>query len=241
MMYKLSFLATMMAITLSGCATQSTHWDYRDAGRWSELNSEFLACAGKNQSPVDIANVSQTQLEKIQFNYNKHASTIVNNGHTVKLNFPAGDAINVEKNAFHLKQLHFHTPSEHTFSGKRFAAEIHLVHQNPQGELAVVAVMVAEGAKSGVFNKLIRSLPSQTGKSIDLKQPLQASDFLPQATAYYSINGSLTTPPCTEGVRWFVLKNNITASREQINRLSVAMGTPNNRPVQSINARMILQ
>jgi carbonic anhydrase len=142
---------------------------------------------------------------------------------------------------YELKQFHFHSPSEHQRNGRNAAAEIHFVHADPEGNLAVIGVFVEEGAPHPTVARLWESLPTEEGKVNGLGQPINATDLLPKARDYYFYQGSLTTPPCTEGVRWVVMKEPITMSAEQIAALKRALHHDNNRPVQPLYGRVVFE
>ena len=139
------------------------------------------------------------------------------------------------------KQFHFHSPSENTINGQYYPLEAHFVHADQDGRLAVIGVMFELGEENSELAKLWKNMPEDSHSQATLLKELSALNLMPKEKSYYRFNGSLTTPPCTEGVRWFVLKDTIKASKAQINKFRTVMGTDTNRPVQPINARVILQ
>ena len=143
--------------------------------------------------------------------------------------------------AYRLLQFHFHAPSEHRVDGVAFPMEMHLVHAAPDGDLAVVAVMFTAGEGDSVLAELWQNVPRRVGENHVLASPLAPAALLPDDRDYYRLNGSLTTPPCTEGVTWLVMKQPLSASTEQITALSELLAGPNNRPVQPLNARVVLR
>lgn len=225
-----------------------THWGYTGheaPQNWGTLAPEYAMCKdGKSQSPINItrdAVVATKGLEKIKFDYKAKSNSIVNNGHTIQVNFEEGSSITLDNKVFNLKQVHFHTPSENVIDGKSFPAEAHFVHASKDGELAVVALMFEEGKE----NKTVAKIWSKMPHKADATESFELSaDFvnatLPKDKAYYRFNGSLTTPPCSEGVRWLVLKRYATMSKEQLKEFFDLMGHTNNRPVQPINARKVM-
>jgi carbonic anhydrase len=222
----------------------SAHWEYSgEAGpeNWAKLNAAFSACAGKNQSPVDITNTIEADLQQLEVNYKNNANEVINNGHTIQVNTLEGSRLIVDKIPFELKQFHFHAPSENLIDGKSFAMEGHLVHKDKDGNLAVIAIMFTEGETHTGLEKAWSKMPENAGGKAMLQSMMSAADLLPDSLNYYRFNGSLTTPPCSEGVRWLVLKKPVTASREQIEKFSQIMHHPNNRPVQPVFARPILR
>lgn len=166
---------------------------------------------------------------------------ILNNGHTVQVNYAAGSSISVDDIQFDLKQFHFHAPSENHINGKSYTMEAHLVHADKDGNLVVVALMFKEGVENKVLAKIWPSIPKNAGEKNALPSPFSVAQLLPSNRDYYRFNGSLTTPPCTEGVRWLVIKQPVSASKEQVEAFSHVMHHSNNRPVQAVNARPVLQ
>ena len=223
----------------------ATHWGYegdRGPDRWSTLEAGFEACAsGRQQSPLNIENADAAGLAPLVFHYAVSPIDLVNNGHTVQANYGAGSHITVGDERFDLLQFHFHTPSEHRVAGQAFPMEIHFVHRHASGRLAVVGVFVALGAENlaarEVWDRLPRE-PHSTAK--DSRAIINARDLLPPGTAYFRYAGSLTTPPCSEQVDWFVLQQPVAFSAEQISQLHAVIGR-NARPVQARHGRYLLQ
>ena len=243
-MKQMTLVAGWILVLGTAQAMADTQWTYSgDEGpeNWGELSEEFVMCAeGVNQSPIDIRGPIEAEVSPLQIDYGRNAERIVNNGHTLKVEVAPGSQISLGDNSFALKQYHFHSPSENLIEGQSYPLEAHLVHANDQGSLAVIGVMFEDGEANPALAQLIADLPEEVGMPQLLAEPLDASELLPESRAYYRFNGSLTTPPCTEGVRWYVMKEPLTASPEQIEALSQAMPYPNNRPVQPINARPVL-
>jgi carbonic anhydrase len=240
------WLFGMAAMTLAAAAFgEGAHWGYSGEagpGNWGRLDASYAACAsGKNQSPIDLANFVEADLKPIGFAYKAGTKEILNNGHTVQVNYAAGSSITVDDRAFELKQFHFHAPSENRINGKHFAAEAHLVHADKNGNLAVVAVMLEEGAANPLLTDLWKKMPKRAGDKNALPATLGVASLLPADRDYYRFSGSLTTPPCSEGVRWLVIKQPASASKAQIEQFTRVMGHPNNRPVQPLNARAVLK
>lgn len=208
---------------------------------WANLHRNFSDCSGANQSPVNLTSFTESVLKPIDFNYQPESAALLNNGHTVQITYRQPKFIKIEGYTFDLQQFHFHAPSEHQIDGESFAMEAHFMHTNDRGEQAIVAVMFAQGEENAALARSISKLPSEAGHKISLISPISPDELLPNNREYYRLNGSLTIPPCTEGVRWYVLKNPATASREQINTIRDALGEPNNRPLQARNARAFLK
>jgi len=230
----------------SGSAYSATgaHWGYSGAEgpeNWVHLSRDYSACSGKNQSPIDLSAFVEADLEPIQFAYQAGGNEILNNGHTVQVNYAPGSMIEVVGRAFELTQFHFHAPSENRIGGKSFPMEAHLVHSDKDGNLAVVAVMLEEGAPNQALEAAWAKMPEKEGDRHALTEAVSAESLLPANRDYYRFNGSLTTPPCTEGVWWLVMKQPVSASMEQIERFAHVMHHPNNRPLQPVNARPVLQ
>jgi carbonic anhydrase len=220
------------------------HWGYEGAGspsHWAEIDQKSFMCAkGNNQSPINLSGFTESELPAISFNYALASTEILNNGHTIQANIKEGSSITLDGIRFNLKQFHFHTPSENNINGKSFPLEAHFVHASKEGKLAVVAVMFEKGVENKALTELWAKMPQKTGDShtIDAKH---LNALLPKDRDYYRFNGSLTTPPCTEGVRWLVMKKSISLSSKQIETFKKVMHEHNNRPLQDTNARLILQ
>ena len=209
---------------------------------WGSLDSAYTLCAaGVNQSPVDLTDCIESELEPVSLNYTGLVTEIVHTGHTVQAKYTAGSTVTVNGKTFSLKQLHFHTPGENLIRGKQFPLEAQFVHADPDGNLAVIAVMYSLGKENAELKKIWRQMPDEAGKGAGMSSQVRADDLMPENKEYYRFNGSLTTPPCTEGVLWLVMKNPVPVSEAQVKQLAEALGHPNNRPVQPINARPILQ
>lgn len=241
---KKTLIAMSLALCTSGAfASGGVEWGYSgDTGpeNWVKLSPEYSACAGSNQSPINIKDLVEAELELVVFNYESSGSEILNNGHTVQLNIQPGSSILVDGIEFELKQFHFHVPSENQLHGKSFPMEAHLVHADKNGNLAVVAVLITEGEANQALAKAWQQMPEE-GETLALEAYISPLEILPTDRDYYRFNGSLTTPPCSEGVRWIVMKHNVSASKQQIDQFLHQLGHHNNRPVQAVNARTVLE
>jgi carbonic anhydrase len=224
-------------------AADQPHWGYsgeHGPGRWA---AEFPGCAGFNQSPVDIASPVEATLPALAMDYQPSTLNAVNNGHTVQYNYDGGSTLTVNGKPYDLLQFHFHSPSENHVSGRSFPVESHLVHKSEDGALAVVGLMFEEGEANALLDTLWRSMPMAAEETTsDEATRYNVSDLLPADTDYYRFAGSLTTPPCTEGVTWLVMKSPVIIGGEQVAKFREAMGGHDtNRPVQPLNARVVMQ
>lgn len=215
------------------------HWDYSDGhhgpAHWAELDCPD--CAGKSQSPIDIPASATVKAADITFMYLPSSLNIVNNGHTIKLSSDKKSAIRVNGKIYKLLQWHFHAPSEHEIAGKSFPMEMHLVHQSDAGEYAVVGVMIQQGEHNTAFDSFWGQMPKHAGDPhADMEIHVNAINLLPENRDYYNYSGSFTTPPCTEGVNWLLLKTPISLSASQIAKFT-ALYDHNNRPIQPVNGR----
>ncbi len=217
-------------------------WSYGGAAnptRWAELSPDFATCElGKDQSPINITGVVKGKPSQISFNYESTPLVVVNNGHTIQVNYAPGSTVTIDGEEYTLLQFHFHTPSEHTIDGNASAMELHLVHRNAAGKLAVVGILIKEGAANPMISKVWQNIPT-TGKTQILKDSvINAVDLLPKSKSYFSYTGSLTTPPCSEGVKWNLLVEPMTLSEVQINEYGNIYQV-DARPIQSANGRVI--
>lgn len=219
------------------------HWEYEGThgpANWGTLDKAYATClVGKLQSPIDIRHVQAAPLPAITFSYKPSPLKLIDNGHTIQVTYAPGSFITWGNERYELVQFHFHHPAEERVFGKSYPLVVHLVHKNAAGKLAVVAVLVEEGEGSIFLDQLFRYLPAEQGKEVAPdKVQVDASALLPDTRAYYTFTGSLTTPPCTEDVTWFVLKTAVEASKEEIDAFA-AKYPHNARPVQPVNGRVI--
>ncbi|QPC43734.1 carbonic anhydrase family protein [Kaustia mangrovi] len=238
-------VAATAAPGLSMPASGKTSWDYAGQNgptRWSELDPAFETCGrGRTQSPVDIADRVTRGGTPLEIDYKPTPQRIVNNGHTIQLDYAPGSTLSVAGRTFHLLQVHFHSPSEHEIAGERYPMEVHFVNRAADGTLAVLAVLVERGEANPTFARILDDAPgkgevrvARNGATID------ASGLLPKVTGHYTLIGSLTTPPCTEGVAWYILEHPVAFSSDQIEAFRTFY--PNNaRPLQPLNGRTVLR
>ena len=236
--------AAMIASVAFAKGGHSVHWGYsgeNGPAHWGDLDEKFLMCKiGKNQSPVDLNRFVEADLPKMQITYAGNAMSVVNNGHTIQVNTMGANTIKVDGVEFTLKQFHFHTPSENHIDGKSYPMEAHFVHLDKDSNIAVIALMFEEGAPNKAIDKFLSKVTKEPGEPVQLAEMFNPGELFPKNLDYYRFNGSLTTPPCSEGVRWLVLKHAVTASKEQLDAMRAIMGK-NNRPIQPLNARCILK
>ena len=218
------------------------HWDYQGEGgpqAWAQLKNEFATCAsGKRQSPIDIRDGIKVQLDSVQFDYRSSSFRVLDNGHTVQVNVSPGNFIEVTGKRFELQQFHFHRPSEERINGRLFDMVAHLVHKDTEGRLAVVAVLLDKGNAQPLVQAIWNNLPLEKGDEVSARLPLDLNELLPTERSYYTYMGSLTTPPCSEGVLWMVMKTPVAISAEQIAIFS-RLYPMNARPIQSASGRLI--
>jgi carbonic anhydrase len=219
-------------------------WGYQGpAGpqTWGGLRPEFNLCgSGQRQSPIDIRGGLAVDLEPPKFSYQATRFGVIDNGHTVQANMAAGNFIELGGKRFDLQQLHFHRPSEERIDGRQFEMSVHLVHKDEQGRLAVVAVLVDKGQPQSAVQKVWNNLPLEKGEENAARVALDLNELLPSDRRFFTYMGSLTTPPCSEGVQWVVMRQPVTMSPEQI-ELFARIYPMNARPVQQAGGRRILQ
>ena len=220
-------------------------WSYSGAqgpNHWGDLKPEFAACkTGHRQSPIDIRDTRKADLTPIQFDYKPSPLHIVDNGHTIMINYGPGSYITVGGKTYQLKQFHFHRPSEEKIHGESYDMEAHLVHADQEGNLAVVAILLQSGGENPLVQKLWDHLPKEKKKEELLDSvEIDVTGLLPVDRSYYTFPGSLTTPPCSENVAWFVLKHPVVISAAEIEQFERLY--PNNaRPTQAQYDRVVLE
>ena len=245
-LFALLFFAFACSSSPDHAATATVHWTYEgETGpqHWAELSPEFaLARDGKQQSPIDITKSAAKASDQppLAADYQDAALDVQNNGHTIEDDYHDGGTLTVGGKAYKLAQFHFHSPSEHTIDGKHAPMELHLVHKDAEGKLAVVGVLIQEGAANPELDVLWKHMPRTVGRAGGASGVMvNAKKLLPPSLASYRYIGSLTTPPCSEPVQWFVLQQPITASAEQIATFQKVIHA-NNRPVQPLNGRSVV-
>ena len=222
----------------------AAHWGYGGAGgpeQWGGMKAEFSTCAtGTRQSPIDIRSGVRVDLEPIQFDYRPSGFRVIDNGHTIQVNVGGGNSIEVQGRRYDLVQFHFHRPSEERIDGRQFDMVAHLVHKDPEGRLAVVAVLLDRGSAHPLVQTIWNNLPLEKGEEVAAKAALDMNHLLPADRRYFTYMGSLTTPPCSEGVLWMVMQQPVPIATDQINVFS-RLYPMNARPIQSAAGRLIKQ
>jgi len=235
-------VAPLAALLAGAAGAAAPRWSYSGADgpdRWASLSNAFVTCAeGRRQSPIDLAGAAPHDLANPQLGYQPTAARIVDDGHTVRVDLESGSVLTLDGVPYRLVQFHFHSPSEHTVNGNSYAIELHLVHQADTGALAVIGVLVAGGAENSALAPLIASIPSKVGRDVRLRETFDPSGLLPADRRAYRYAGSLTTPPCSEGVSWAVMAEPLQASGPQIAALARALHG-NSRPVQARGDREV--
>lgn len=225
-----------------------SHWGYdgKDGPRaWATLSAEYAECGrGSRQSPIDLpvaanADIPRAPAAEMRVYHHEHALEVSNNGHTVAVSYDDGDQLALGGHVYPLVQYHFHTPSEHTVAGQHFPGELHLVHRAANGRLAVVGVMLESGAHNAAFDAVIGHLPATAGASERVDRvPVDIDALLPASRHAFRYEGSLTTPPCSEGVEWLVMRTPVSIDTHQLNSLTAVLHH-NNRDTQALHGRAI--
>lgn len=250
---KASVLAGLVGLTclsdipiiFGGQEVHPPHWGYSgDASPkdWGKLDPNFAACGnGARQSPIDVRTKSlhPVDLPALQFNYNPVPLSVIDNGHTVMVNYARGSTLVVGDHTYTLQQFHFHHPSEEHINGKSYPLEAHLVHEDADGQLAVVAVVFETGRSNPVIDSVWPYVPKVKEKTAEVSSvSVNVKDMLPENHTYVTYIGSLTTPPCTEGVTWYLLRTPAHLSDAQL-KMFAKLYPRDNRPIQPLNDRTI--
>ena len=206
---------------------------------WGDLDPRFAAAkTGRCQSPIDLTGPLQAGIDGVVFSYRAAPLNVTNNGHSIQVDCPPGSSMTLGDRRYELRQFHFHTPSEHTVDGRFYEMELHLVHQDAEGRFAVVGVFLTTGDEHPTLSRIWEQMPRTVGETFANDTPIDPSDFLPADLSCIEYEGSLTTPPCTEGVAWVMLMEPSHAPAAQIEQFTEVIGQ-NNRPVQPLNDRVL--
>ena len=226
----------------AGQSLLPTHWDYEGTAgpdAWGKMRPEFSKCAtGQRQSPIDIRGGIAVDLEPIKFDYRPSAFSVIDNGHTVQVNVEPGNSITITGKRYELVQFHFHRPSEERVNGRQYDMVAHLVHKDVDGHIAVVAVLLDRGSAQSIVQTVWNNLPLEKGDEVRAGSRIDLSQLLPDDKRYYTYMGSLTTPPCSEGVLWMVMKQPVPISMDQVAIFS-RLYPMNARPIQQADGRLI--
>lgn len=230
-------------LSVAAFAQQGANWSYDGKTgplNWAHLDPAYEACGhGKEQSPIDIRGAHLNKaLKPLEFHYVSGTMTLTNNGHTIQVTPPAGSYIVADGVRYDLVQFHFHHPGEETVKGKLPDMDIHFVHKSADGKVAVVAVRLNEGNGNAVLASLWPHLPKTVGATDKSTEEMSPAGLLPQDRGYWTYEGSLTAPPCTEGVRWFVFEEQVELSRDQLKAFATLYKV-NSRMLQATRGRKI--
>ncbi len=221
-----------------------THWTYEGEGgpeHWGDLSADFKVCKlGLQQTPIDIRAGTRAELANVLPSFQPMPLKILNNGHTIQANCEAGSRTVINGEAFDLLQFHFHHPSEHLLSGKAFEMELHFVHKSAAGQLAVLGIFIQPGAENAALAPIWAAMPKEAGAEQAVGTTIVPGDLLPADRSFFRYQGSLTTPPCSEGVLWTVFRQPIEASPAQIRQFAELFAN-NARPVMPLNQRFLLE
>jgi carbonic anhydrase len=242
-----SLVVATVCAAIGSMAQWRIHWSYEGKegpARWSALAPEYSACAGKEQSPIDIRRAEKITLPPLRFEYSSEPlKYLINNGYTIRVNYHdapgAGSFLVVGGQRYQLKQFHFHRPSEEYIEGSPYPMEVHFMLQSRDGHIVGVAVFLKPGKANATIQKIWEHMPASTGSEQDIPGvEIDPAGLLPPDTRYYTYDGSITAPPCTEGVRWFVLKTPVDISAEQIHEFA-KLYPHDVRPIQPLNGRVV--
>ena len=234
----------LVVVTVAACTQQDTkvEWAYDGPGapeHWASLSEEYATCdSGLRQSPIDIAGYETVSAAPVSFSYAGDALAVRNNGRYVQVDYGPGNTMSAGQGTYALKSAHLHSPSEHLIDGEGFAAELHLVHTDSDGNLAVVGLLFRLGEASAVVQEILDAAPP-SGEVASEGITLNAAGYEPGESGHYTYEGSTTTPPCVEPVDWYVMHRAGTVSRQQVDSLLALSGGPSNRPVQPAGDRVI--
>ncbi len=241
MSQKYPALFFIILLIITGCG--KAHWGYEGKEgpeHWGDLSKEFILCKeGKMQSPIDISGHTGKTKIKLEYNYSDVPLDMVNNGHAIQVNYEGKSHLTIDKKKYLLLQFHFHAPSEGAINGKRYDLCAHLVHKSKDGELAVIGVYFQKGAENSFLKQFWNRIPNKSGSKVsDPSVKVNAAGLLPGKKSFYHFMGSLTTPPCSEGVKWFVMDKIISLSQSQL-KVFTDIYSKNARPLQPLNGRKI--
>ncbi|MGO4716597.1 carbonic anhydrase [Bradyrhizobium sp. 2TAF24] len=237
-------LALCPLCATAGVAAEGAHWSYEGAegpAHWGDVDAASKVCSvGSQQSPIDITSSVRAELPPLAIDWKGGVDTIVNNGHTIQVNAADGSTLKVAGASYKLVQFHFHRPSEHLIDGKSFPMEVHFVHRNDAGALAVVGVLMTTGQANAAFKAVTAAMPQAAGPAVKAPAAIDPAGFLPAGRNYYRYAGSLTTPPCAETVEWLLLTTPVEVAEADVASFA-KLYAMNARPVQKVNRRDVLR
>lgn len=252
---KKKFVYLTIFVVLSGCVTvfgglnvysqhHEAHWGYTgniSPEHWGELSDDYKAAKdGKKQCPINITGAKDVDLPALQLSSKASKVSVENNGHTIEVALKNSDnTLKFGNNTYTLEQFHFHAPSENQIDGKTYPLEEHFVYKTKDNKITVVSVLYQYGANNKALKSVWRNMPKKAERKIKLAKTININQMFPKDLSYYNFEGSLTTPPCTEGVNWIVFKKQKNISRAQVKKFSKTLGFSNNRPIQKLNGREI--
>jgi carbonic anhydrase len=232
----------MLAAAAPSAPRLSNHWSYEgDTGpaNWGKINPEWAKCgSGTRQSPIDLRDGMKVDLEQIAFDYHQSGFNVVDNGHTIQVAVGMGNYITVQNRSYELVQFHFHRPSEERINGRGTEMVVHLVHKDADGKLAILAVLLERGAQNSMIQTVWNNLPLEKNDTVTPSVTLDVNEILPAKRDYFTFMGSLTEPPCSEGVLWLVMKHPMPASPAQMALFS-RLYPLNARPTQPGGGRVV--
>jgi carbonic anhydrase len=243
--FRVGMLCLVFMPVMASAQQAHTEWSYKGEegpDNWGKLDPAFAACSiGQRQSPINIQGAKKSDLPALKFNYNAVPLNIIDNGHSIQVAYAPGSTLTVGGKTYVLKQFHFHHPSEEHVDGRGYDMSAHLVHADEAGHLAVVTVLLRRGGANALIDSVWKNIPAEKEKAVDVPGvTVNVKDLLPADHGYYTYAGSLTTPPCSEGVTWYVLKTPVTISDAQLARFA-KLYPDDHRPIQPANHREILE
>lgn len=243
--FRLGVMCILLVAVFTNAQQTPPHWEYQGKDgpkNWGKLDPAYSNCStGHTQSPINITGAKKSDLPALVFDYKAVPLNIINNGHTIQVNYGPGSSLTVGGKTYTLQQFHFHHPSEEHVNGHGFDMVAHLVHSDGEGHFAVVAVLLQRGNASAFIDAVWKNIPNEQEKTVDVPSvKLNVKDLLPANHGYYTFAGSLTTPPCSEGVTWFVFKTPASLSASQLAEFA-KLYPRDSRPIQPINGREILE
>ena len=249
-LFKTSVVSLAISMSSTVFAAGDVHWGYEGHEGpefWGDLSTAYELCkTGKEQSPIDFISGTEKirKLDELETDYESDALNVQNNGHTIQVNMAPGSTIETPTGEYQLLQFHFHYKSEHTIDGAHTALEAHFVHMNKDGQLGVLGVFIKpdhSGHENEALATILHGAPHKVAirklsKELDIEKLLPSEEI----EKFWHYNGSLTTPPCSEGVKWYVAQQHIHASEEQIEEMAALLHHHNYRPTQDLNGRKVL-